>query len=138
MIAGMFNVFGRPGLCDPPLPGELSVDDWQAGVVMAMLKLAQRVRLNPRPSGGGVKGRVFEHPLRFLELLFGQPFRTFPQTFRSRLPQVRSPDRVKWPNLQQTLQPRHNHSGGEKGLKLSGFSILPSTYNLYISYFLHR
>ena len=56
----------------------------------------------------------------------------------SRSPQVRSPGQVKWPNLQQILQWRYGHSGGDKNLKLSGFYILPSTYNLYVSDFLHR
>ena len=40
--------------------------------------------------------------------------------------QVRSSDPTS-----EKLQLRHGHSGAEKDLKLSGFGILPSTYNLY-------
>ena len=43
--------------------------------------------------------------------------------------------KVKWPNLQQILQLCYGHSARDKYLKLSGFDILPSTYNLYISDF---
>ena len=52
--------------------------------------------------------------------------------------QVRSPGQVKWPHLRKTFKLRHGHSSGDKDLKLSGFGILPSTYNLYISEFLYR
>ena len=39
------------------------------------------------------------------------------------------------PPKKKTFQSRHGHSGEEPDLKLSGFGILPSTYNLYISDF---
>ena len=75
---------------------------------------------------------------RFFAQLFGQLFRNFPENCRSRSPKVRSPGQVKWHHLRKTFQSRHGHSSGEKDLKLSGFGILPSTYNFNISDFLYR
>ena len=56
----------------------------------------------------------------FLVYLTGHPFPTFPENFRPRSPQVRSPGQSKWPNLQKTLGSSHGHSGWQKVLKLSG------------------
>ena len=82
--------------------------------------------------GGGV-----EHPSWvFFAQLSGQFFRNFLDNFRAKSPKVRSPGQVKWPHLRKNSQSRHGHSGWEKYLKPSGFGILPSTYNLYISYFI--
>ena len=102
---------------------------------------------NPRPAGG-----CLNTPLRFFRIvrkrrraappnlvyLFVQPFYTLCYFFAFGSGQVRSPGQVKWPHLRKTFKLRHGHSSGDKDLKLSGFGILPSTYNLYISDFQYR
>ena len=90
-----------------------------------------KIAQEPRRNRGAAR-------LRFLAHLSPHLFRTLPENFDPRSPQVRSRDQVKWPDLRKSLRSCHGDSGWAKALLLSGIGIPISTYNLYISDFLYR
>ena len=70
--------------------------------------------------------------------LFEHQFSTLCWKVDFRSSEVRSPGHFKWPCLPKCLWSYKSRSFYLNGLKLAGFYKIISTYNLCISYFLHR